>query len=279
MPGDEEIPGAEEQPVPASRSRRRRWCLGGAAAVVVILAAVVITVVATRPSTAPRAGASAPPATPGCHLDILDHGFTSVSEDPVRAGGDWDYAGDIKYAFVVENPCAEAARDIRVDVEPLAADGSPVRARNGVDHLYFSPSDFAGLGPGERIAWDGYIAGGRTQYDADDVHDVRIRIVAAEFGSGRKPERWPVATVRDVALGDRDEDGMASLRFTVRGRDSTRLRRAYASVLFRDRRGRILCGDTRAHVRRGAQSARIWVPPGADPDRTQVYIGRGEAES
>lgn len=271
-------PGAGGDRVrPARADCRGRWT---ALAAVVGLSLGSCTGGGAQVRTSPSAR---PPATAAsCQLRVAESGFTN-RHGLVYGRQVPPAQGEIQYGLIVENPCPQAAVDVRLVAQAADASGTPLPYDDGVG----SAAELRKLSvllPGQRIGVAGELNNGRAaggtagSYDPTKVAAISVSFRHVGWQPVAAVPQQATATSLNVTVGARGADGYAPVTFTLKLTPPRVPSDEWGCIIVRDAAGKVLSGDVRRLTLPPSPAAagdvvhtQAWVPPSSSGLRAEIY--------
>jgi hypothetical protein len=235
-----------------------------------------------RPTAASSLPASSSATAPECQLRVLESGFTN-RYGPLDGGRNTPAQGQIQLGLVLENPCQQAAVDIRLIAEARDASGKTIPFDDGFSNAGASLS-LPVLLPGQRIGMAGQMVNNRASgsaagsYDATRVAALTVRIDPVRWRAVTEMPEQVSAAASGAVLGARRADGSAPVSFTLRLNPLRLTGIEWACFIVRDAAGRIVSGDlTRMQLPHDPSPSgdtvhsEIWVPSATPGLHVDIY--------
>lgn len=243
-----------------------------------MFAVAVIGLVACSSGDAQPTPSKSTPAA-ACHLKVVEEGFSVTKKDDLRRGDGWwgmpfEY-DQVRYGFIVKNPCHRVATNNWVQAVALSRSGHPVINREG-KALLGSPTKMPVVMPGEQVGYGGYFYDyngmqNSRDYSPDTVAGIRVNITHTDFVQS-STLKWPSVEISGLSVSEPDRKGLSTVAFTVEPKPvGTQLHRPTGVLVFRDKHNRIVSSQG-IEARQGRQKLSIFIPVGADYSKTEVYV-------
>lgn len=257
---------------------RRRWIPDVAVVVAVTLVATAALVAGLRP------GADGADRTT-CRLRIVEQGFTATN---LTADG-FDVKNDVLLVgVVVLNPChrAVSGADLRLralDAQGRQITGGPFGSVLNLGSALGGDAPVPAIGPGQRVGVAGAMSTvpvmAHPRQSPVPVSRVAVSIGQTVWASGEDDElRHPRFGATGLTVGpsvvSTPSDRQTWVSFEARRESAGRAKALEATVIFRDRAGRVIAGERELESVRasGRSRLKVWLPLGCDPSRTQMFL-------